>query len=63
MDGYITIRLKRNDPCNRSSLPDLAFDANWLARELPGMEYTTDGFHHKIGEKYDIEDIDIGVES
>jgi len=38
MEGTITIRLRiRNLP--PSGLPDLAFDADWLRRELPKLTY------------------------
>jgi hypothetical protein len=38
MEGTITIRLRIRD-LPSSGLPDLAFDADWLRRELPKLRY------------------------
>jgi hypothetical protein len=38
MEGTITIRLRIRD-LPPSGLPDLAFDADWLRRELPKLTY------------------------
>jgi hypothetical protein len=38
MEGIITIRLRVHD-LPPSRLPDLAFDADWLRRELPKLAY------------------------
>jgi len=38
MEGIITIRLRVHD-LPPSGLPDLAFDADWLRRELPKLTY------------------------
>jgi hypothetical protein len=52
MEGIITIRL-RALRTTKGALPDLGFDASWLVKELPNIEFKdADGKMKRIDEKY-----------
>ncbi len=54
MDGTITIRLRALHT-TKGALPDLGFDASWLVKELPKMEFKdADRKMKRIEEKYTV---------
>jgi hypothetical protein len=54
MEGTITIRLRALHT-TKGALPDIGFDASWLVKEIPDMQYKdADGTMKRIGEKYEI---------
>jgi hypothetical protein len=54
MEGTITIRL-RAQHTTKGALPDIGFDASWLVKEIPSIEFKdADGNMKPIGDKYEV---------
>jgi len=54
MEGIITVRLRALHT-TKGALPDLGFDASWLVKEIPNIQFKdADGNMKPIAEKYEV---------